>query len=257
MSSPLNPTHDDASMLRSVDFPLATAEEAGEHPKFKQLQSLVQVNSEEFNLQGQINDTRIYNGRPLRTQDQIAQSIAEAVKPEEGGHIKQAKSKSEKGLHWFVSNLSHDLIVIVKDHFFEFARSQNRRVTFKDVLCGRGNHSVNHEGNKVLRERCRRVFVEYTGSRGNAMKREIQERIYGEIASEGGRFLEVDNSIPDSEWKIFPRKLALGKIRQCIKDIEKIARRRRLNSDSASVSSAATVSDCKQTRSCRHLYNHF
>lgn len=109
-----------------------------------------------------------------------------------------------------------------------------------DILCGRGKHSVHNLGNKYFRGKCFEVEFAYNTTARNSEKQAIVKQLLSNFESEGRRFLNFDES--KGTWVLVPRNAAVGKIRQCIKDIGKASRRGGSVSSASSMSSAFTVS---------------
>lgn len=224
------------SLLQDADFPVAPFEDQPlDHPRIRVLRRLAREHAEAFR----------HGTAPEKWR--IVDQIVAEVKPGEGGCCRW-KMKDGTGWKQASNSCTREVAVVensVTNTLFAVANSDSERVipASDDILCGRGKHSVHHHGNKQFRIRCSKVETTYNRTLRTSEKQAIVKQLYSDFESGGHRFLKFNGLA--GTWAIMPRKAALYKIRQCIKDSGKAGRRGGYISSGSSFSSTFTVSDYK------------
>lgn len=94
-------------------------------------------------------------------------------------------------------------------------QSQDIQVTKKDVLCGRGDKTNQHEGNIRYRSLIKHYKIAYLATNKSKQKRLISEIIMDTVYTSGGRFLKKDAST--GKWNEVNRSVAFEKTCQALR----------------------------------------
>lgn len=117
-----------------------------------------------------------------------------------------------------------------------------------DVLCGRGKHSFDHDGNRDFRYIIAAVLPDYVSAKSRGAKTAIVASVMKKVHAQGGRFLRHDSN--RNVWYVLNYSQSKDKVGHAIRDATLTKEAKKVRAQKRrEIRAAARKASCKSTTS--------